>query len=57
MSGLKQRLRLSRGEDLFWYAAGGRCALFISFGGGETPMVYLGLKRHQYGACGECPSS
>ena len=39
ISGLEQRLSLSVWEDLVWYSAGGRCALCVSFGGGETPMV------------------
>ena len=38
MSGLKQRLRLAQGEDLIWYAAGGRCALCVSVSGGEAPV-------------------
>ena len=43
MSVLEQRLSLSRGEDLVWYAAGGRCALRISVSDGETTMVVFGV--------------
>jgi hypothetical protein len=39
MSGLEQRLSLSRGKDLRWYTAGGRCTLCVSFGGRETPVI------------------
>ena len=43
MSGLEHRLSLSRGENQIWYTAGGRYALYVSFGGGETPAVVFGV--------------
>jgi hypothetical protein len=36
-------LSLFRGEGPIWYAAKGRCALCISVGCGETPVVVYGV--------------
>ena len=43
MSGFKNHLGLTLWEDLIRYAAGCRCALNVSVGGGETPLVVFGV--------------
>ncbi len=44
MPGLEQRLSLSMWEDpSLLYGGGGRCALCVTFGGGETPVVVSGV--------------
>ena len=43
MSGLENRLGLSRWENPIWYAAGCRGAICVLVGSGETPVVVYGV--------------